>query len=94
MPMIPTMAATSATPAGFSAPLVVCIFGFGGGVTDFVADPVAVAKVVIGAVVVPFTKLAGAADTVAFAELTAKPELAVALGAGAETVVLLSEVVA
>ena len=76
-PRIPITAAATATPAGFSAPLLtltVCE----GGVTDFVGDPIAV---VIGAIAdekcaVPLPE---ACDVVVFAESVRKPELGVAL---------------
>lgn len=72
------MAAATATPAGFSAPLLTLTLAEGG-VTDFVGDPVAV---VIGAIAdengaVP---LLDACDVVIFAEPVTKPELGVALG--------------
>ena len=93
------MADTTATAAGFSAPLVLLKVATGG-VTDFVGDPPAVAMGMIGAVTVPFADnvdavpLPDICDVVGFAKLVAKPELAVALGAGVDTTVVFDEEVA
>ena len=93
-PRIPITAATTATPAGFSAPLLTLTVAEGG-VTDFVGDPIAV---VIGAIadetgIVPFPD---ACDVVIFAEPITKPELGVALavtlGADVSATVVLEEV--
>ena len=76
-PRIPITAAATATPAGFSALLLILTVAEGG-VTDFVGDPVAV---VIGAIAEEIgpVLLPDACDVVIFAEPITKPELGVAL---------------
>lgn len=96
IPRIPITAAATATPAGFSAPLLVLRVDVGG-VTDFVGEPDAV---VIGAIAVLCADRVGAVplpdacDAVLFAEVITKPELAVALGADVGAAVVLFEEVA
>ena len=79
-PRIPITAATTAAPAGFSAPLLGLTVA-DGGVTDFVGDPVAVVIAVLVANEVGAVPLPDACDAVIFAEPVTKPELGVALGA-------------
>lgn len=98
IPRIPTTAAAAATPAGFSASLVL-LNVVTSGVTDFVGDPDAVVIEVIGAVAVIFADRLGAVplpdicDEIVFAGPDTKPELAVALGADVGTTVVFNEVV-
>lgn len=82
-PIIPITAATTATPAGFSAPLLALTVAEGD-VTEVVGDPVAV---VIGGTVavlvadeIDAVPVPDACDVVPFAEAVTKPELSVALG--------------
>ena len=92
----PIKADTTATPACFSAPLVLLKVATGG-VTDFVGDPPAVAMGMIGAATVPFADnvdavpLPDICDVVEFAKPVAKPELAVTLGADIDTTVVFDE---
>lgn len=90
------MADTTATPAAFSAPLVLLKVATGG-VTDFVGEPPAVAMRMIWAVTVPFAASVDAVplpvicDVVEFAKPVVKPELAVTLGAGVDMTVVFDE---
>ena len=96
-----TTAAARATLAGFSAPLPG--WNVAGVVTDGVGDglgePVAVTIGVFGTIAEPFVDrvcavpLADTCNVVIFAAAFTKPVLAVTLGAGIDTAVLLTEVV-
>lgn len=96
IPRTPIKAATTATPAGFSAPLVPKVPT--GGVTDFVGVPPALPMGVMGAFPVPFADkdiavpVPDTCAAVAFAGRVAKLELAVArIGAEVDTTVLFDE---